>query len=326
MRITVRICGIVIALLILQLPGMMKAQTVDEGIVLLKQKKFAEAKSVFEKILDKDNNNAEAHYRLGLVYCSRANPQRDVDEAVDQLEKAVDLKPDSANYQFRYGAALGEKTQKVGIFKQAFLAPKVKNAFKRAVELDPKHVQARIALAQFYLIAPSIVGGDEEEGWKQLDESIKLDEVQGRTVKANFLERAKRNDEAEKEYIILTAKKPQEWRTWKGYGYFCLHTQRYDEAVKYFKKYIELYPDTADSYQSLAEALIKKGETDLAMTSINKSLSFDKDYVPAIISLGEVYQAKGQKKEAKDAYQRALSLSLNEYYKTQAEKKLKEVE
>ncbi|MGD0591301.1 MAG: tetratricopeptide repeat protein [Bacteroidota bacterium] len=325
MKIT-RICGFVAAALILQMHGELIAQTIDEGISLLQQRKFAEARTVFEQILDKDENNAEAHYRLGLVYSNRTNPQRDVDKAVDELEKAVDLKPDSANYQFRYGVALGEKTQKAGIIKQAFLAPKVKNAFKRAVELNPQHAQARIALAQFYLIAPSIVGGNEEEGWKQLDEAIKLDEVPARSVKASFLERAKKNDEAEKEYKILVVSKPKDWRTWKNYGYFCMNAERYDAAVGNFKKYIELCPDTADSYQSLAEALLKKGETDLAMTNLNKSLSLDKDYVPAIILVGEVYQAKGQKKEAKDAYQRALSVAQNEYYKTQAEKKLKEVE
>ncbi|MGA3288345.1 MAG: tetratricopeptide repeat protein [Bacteroidota bacterium] len=326
MKSILRICGFVIIVLIVQIHGNLIAQTVDEGIALIQQKKFSEAKSVFEQILDRDENNAEAHYRLGLVYFNRTNPQRDVDKAVDELEKAVDLKPDSANYQFRYGVALGEKTQKAGIIKQAFLAPKVKNAFKRTVELNPQHAQARIALAQFYLIAPSIVGGDEEEGWKQLDEAIKLDEVPGRSVKASMLSRAKKNDEAEKEYKILVVSKPKDWRTWKNYGYFCMNAERYDDAVGNFKKYIELCPDTADSYQSLAEALLKKGDTEKAMENLNKSLSIDKEYIPAIISLGEVYQAKGQKKEAKETYQRAISLTQNEYYRDWAEKKLKEIE
>lgn len=306
--------------------GELIAQTVDDGIALFQQKKYAEAKLVFARILDKDDNNAEAHYRLGLVYLNRSNPQRDVNEAVDQLEKATDLNPTNADYHFRYGTALGEKAQNAGVIKKAFLAPKIKKAFLRAVELNPRYAQARIALAQYYLIAPSIMGGDEDEGWRQLSEAIKLDEVLGRLVKASFLERAKKNDEAEREYKALVVSRPEDWRTWKNYGYFHMRTEHLDDAVNCFQKYTELRPDTADSYQSLAEALLKKGETDLAMTSLNKSLSLDKDYVPAIISLGEVYQAKGQKKEAKDEYQRAMSVAQNEYYKSQAEKKLKEVE
>ena len=105
-----------------------------------------------------------------------------------------------------------------------------------------------------------------------------------------------------------------------------MRLEHYDNAIEHFKKYIELRPDTADSYQSLAEALLKKGNVDLAMSNLNKSLSLDKDFVPAIISMGEAYQAKGQIKEAKENYQRALSIAQNDYYKSQAEKKLKEVE
>jgi Tfp pilus assembly protein PilF len=225
-----------------------------------------------------------------------------------------------------YGAAVGEKAQTAGVIKQAFLAPKIKKAFARAVELDPSMVEARIGLAQYYLIAPSIMGGDDEEGWKQLDEAINLDEVAGRTVKASMLVRAKKNDEAEKEYQTLVTSKPQDWRVWHQYGYFCFHFKRYDDAVNYFNKYVALRSDTADSYQSLAEALIKKGEIDLAITNLNKSLSLDKNYVPAIFSLGEAYQAQGQKQKAKETYQWAASVANDERYKKQIESKLKEVE
>jgi Tfp pilus assembly protein PilF len=257
---------------------------------------------------------------------TRRNPEFDVDKAVDETEIAVSLKPDNAEIQYRYGAAIGLKTQSAGMIKKAMLAPKIKKAFLRAVELDPKHIQARLALAQYYMMAPSIMGGDEEEAWKQVDEVIRLDEFLGRTAKAEFLLRAKKNDEAEKEFKILAASKSKEWKVWHRYGYFCMRLERYDDAAGHFRKYISLRPDTADSYQSLAEALLKKGATDQAMANLNTALSLDKDYVPAIISLGEVYQAKGQKKEAKEAYQRALSIAQNDYYKNQAEKKLKEVE
>jgi len=325
MKNILQICGILIAVLILQLQGVLTAQTIDDGINLLKQNKFTEAKSVLVSILEKDDDNAEAHYRLGMVYFNRWNPQRDVDEAVDHLEKAVDLKPENAEYQFRYGVSLGEKTQKAGVIKQAFLAPKVKNALMRAVELNPKHVQARIALAQFYLIAPSIVGGDIEDGWKQLDEAIRLDEVLGRSVKAALLEQKKRNDEAEKEYKMLTISKPKDWRTWKNYGYFKIRTGRPDKALVYFNKYVELCPDTADSYDSLGEGFLKKGDTDQAILMFRKALELDKNFISSMQNLGEVYQMKGQKKEAKEMYQTVLANNPPEYYRKAAEKKLEEI-
>ena len=263
---------------------------------------------------------------LGQIYLTRSFSGYDVDKAIEETEEAVELEPNRAHFHYLYGAALGIKTQTAGMFKQALLAPKTKKAFARAVELDPNHVLARIALAQYYLMAPSIMGGDEEEGWKQIDAIIKLDEVQGRTLKANFLARSKKQDEAEKEYKILIASKPKDWRVWHRYGYFCLRFEKVDEAITSFKKYVELRPDTADSYQSLAEGYEKKKDYDAALMNLNKSLSIDKKYVPALLTLGDVYKAKGQKKEAKETYQQALSSTNNEYYKKQAEKKLKELE
>jgi len=317
---------VILVVIMVCIPLVVIAQTVDDGVALLQKGKFDEAKVIFETIIKNDGDNAGAHYGLGQILLSRSYGARNVDEAVDQLELAVDLDQNNADYQFMYGAALGEKTQHAGIFKQAILAPRVKKAFARAVELNPKHIQARIGLAQYLLRAPSIMGGDETEGWKHLEEAIKIDELQGRLVKASFLARAKKTDEAEKEYKLLAASRPAQWRVWKNYGYFCLQNQRVDDAVKHFQKYVELRPDTADSYHSLAEAFLKKGETEQALANLHKSLSLDKDFVPAIISLGEVYQVKGQKKEAREAYQRAIVLAQNDYYRKQAETKLKEVE
>ncbi len=315
-----------IAALILLMHGELKAKTVDEGIVLAKQGKFVDAKTMFEQILDKDDKNAEAHYQLGLVYLNRANVQRDVDEAVDQLEKAVDLNPNNADYQFQYGTALGEKTQQAGAIKKAFLAPKIKKAFLRAVELDPAFLPARVGLAQYYLMAPSIIGGDEEEGWKQLDEVVKIDEVQGRLAKAGLLERVKKNDEAEKEYKALTNLRPKDWRMWKNYGYFCMHVARYDDAIKQFEKYIELRSDTADSFNSLAKAFFKKGDVDRAIAMFRKALELDKNFISALQNIGEAYQTKGQKKEAREMYLAVLASNPSDFYRKAAEKKLKEVE
>ena len=308
------------------LPAIVPAQTIAEGEVFLQKGKFKEARAMFEEILKKDGNNAEAHHDLGMLYLNRRNPENDVEKAVDESEKALELEPNNAEIQYGYGAAIGMKAQSAGIIKQAFLAPKIKKAFLRAVELNPNHIQARLGLAQYFMMAPSIMGGDEDEGWKQVDEVVKLDEFLGRTAKAGFLLRVKKNDEAENEFKALAVSMSKDWRVWHRYGYFCMRLERYDNAIEHFKKYVELRSDTADSYQSLAEALLKKGSVDLAMVNLNKSLSLDKEYVPAIISMGEVYQAKGQKKEARETYQRAMGMTQNEYYKKQAENKLKEVE
>lgn len=301
------------------------AQTIEEGTIFVQQKNFSAAKSVFDSILTKDNENAEAHFQLGMVYINKWNPERNVDEAADHLEKAAELNPDNAEYQFQYGVALGKKAKKAGTIKQMFITPGIKDAFLRAVELNPGHLRARIALAEFYLTAPSIVGGDVVDGWKEFDEVIKLDEIAGRSAKASFLERKQRSNEAEKEYIALAASKPDDWRVWRKYGYFRLRAERNDDALDFFNKYVQLRPDTADSYNSVGAALMKKGETDQAIELFRKALEIDKNYIPSLHKLGEAYQMKGQINEAKEMFKAVLDNNPSERYRKAAEKKLEEI-
>jgi len=56
-----------------------------------------------------------------------------------------------------------------------------------------------------------------------------------------------------------------------------------------------------------------------------KALELDKNFISSMQNLGEVYQMKGQKKEAKEMYQTVLANNPPEYYRKAAEKKLEEI-
>ncbi len=309
--------------LLLLIPVFVGAQSLDDGTREFSKGNIAGAKKIFEAVISTDDRNAEAHYQLGLVFLAR--PFRDEDEAVDQLERAVDLKPDNADYQYAYGAALGMKTQHAGIFKQALLAPKVKNAFLKATQLNPALVQAHIGLAQYYLKAPSIMGGDTEKGWQEIETAIKLDEYQGRIVKYRLLQSEKKWDEAENELKMLTSHMPRDWRVWRTAGYFYYQQKRNDEAVAAMDNYVALRPDTADSHKSLAEVQLQRGDVDVAFANLKKALSIDKDFVAAVYLLGRTYEAKGMKDEARQSYRRVLEMNPGENLRKLAEQNLKDL-
>lgn len=300
------------------------SQTLEEALIKFRAGNLAEAKQIYEAILQKENGNAEAHYRLATIYLSRSF--QDIDKAVEHAEEAVDVNPNNADYQYMLGAAYGREAQSAGIFRKAVLAPRVKKAFAKAVELNPSHLEARIGLAQYFKQAPGIMGGDEKEAWKQLDEVVKINEFRGRVMRAGFFEQDKKFAEADDEYKKLSSSHPMEWRLWKNMGYFYLRQKRYDEAVKTMNKYVTLRPDTADSFESYAECLLRKGDTDLAITNLKKSLELDKNYAPAFSLLAEAYEAKGQKKEAKEYYQKVLTIDTNESRRKNAEQKLKSLD
>ncbi|MGH2567727.1 MAG: tetratricopeptide repeat protein, partial [Bacteroidota bacterium] len=285
------------------------AQTVDDARAELRKGNPVEAKRQLETILNKDKNSAEAHYWLGMTLLRRET--LDADEAADHMEEAVDLNPNNADYQYGLGAALGTKAQNSNPLKQAWLAPKIKSAFEKAVVLNPKHLQARAGLADFYQMAPGIMGGDDEKAWKEADAILAMDEFMGRAQRARMFQRDKKAVEAEAEWKTLTANLPNEWRAWKNLGYFYLRTNRPDESLTPFRKYVELRPDTADSYDSLAEGFLQKKEYEQAIANLNKALSLDQNFVASMHRLAQTYELLGQKKEAREAYQRVLALDTN---------------
>jgi len=304
-------------------PWLLLAQSVEEGKTEFQQGHIARARDIFEAILQKDDNNAEAHYRLGLIELRRE--YRNEDDAVDHMERATELNPQSADYQYGYGAALGMKAQNSGVIKQAFLAPKVKKAFLRAVELDPMLLEARIGLAQYYLRAPSIMGGDEEKGWKEIDTAIVQDEYRGRVTKAGLLASEKKVDLAEQELKILTAKYPHDWRVWNSVCNFDLRLKKNAEGIDAARRCVRLRPDTAESYKDLGQAQLQNGEYDAALDNLKKALQLDSSHLAATYYLAKTYEAKGMKKEARDSYQRVLDLNPWESLRKEVEKNLKDL-
>lgn len=312
-----------LALLMLGASRELKGQTLEEGLALARAGKQQAALEVYEAILKKNDTNAEAHYRLGMIFLGQQF--RDVDKAVEHMEEAVELKPEEANYQYGLGAAYGTEAQSAGIFRQAILAPRVKKAFARAVELNPRHLEAHIGLARYYQQAPGIMGGDMDKAWQEAEIVIGLDEVQGRAFKASLFEKEKKMAEAENEYKVLLANRPSDWKAWRASGFYHLRHQRTDDAVGSFTKYTELRPDTADSFARLAQAYVQKKDADRAIELLRKSLTMDKDFWPAVSILGSAYEIKGQKKEALETYQRLLATNLSDDQRKNLEKKIKEL-
>jgi tetratricopeptide (TPR) repeat protein len=308
----------------LTLPLMLSAQSLEDGIALFNKGKLAEAKTTFESVLKQNEKNAEAHYRLGLILISRRFLNED--DAVDHMEQAVEINPGNADYQYGLGAAYGVKAQNAGVIKQAFLAPKVKNAFEKAVNLNPQLVEAHIGLAQYYWRAPGIMGGDMEKAYKEAEITIQLDEMRGRSLKASILVNEKKNAEAAQEMRTLTKHRTNDWRAWRIAGLFFWRNQMTDDAITSFEKYVALRPDTADSHQFLAQSYYQKKDATKAIMLAKKALELDRENINATNVLAQSYELNGQKKEALENYERLLVLDISPEYRKTVEKKITELQ
>jgi tetratricopeptide (TPR) repeat protein len=81
------------------------------------------------------------------------------DSAIHECELAVSNAPSSSVNQMWLGRAYGFKASHANPLSALSLAIKVRVAFERAVQLDPENIQAMSDLGEFYVQAPSLIGG-----------------------------------------------------------------------------------------------------------------------------------------------------------------------
>lgn len=245
----------------------------DRGIQLFNQGKFEQAKAFFQAMVD-DENNAEANYYLGRVYFIL----NDDDKAVDYLEEAIDIDDSKADYHFWLANALGRNAQHSNVLKQAWLAHKILKEFERTVELDPKNVNGHVGCANFYLHAPSIMGGGLDKARKEAEILLKLDPMQGRLLLAGIFEKEGKTDLAEKEYAEYDKSfndSTDNYRFYNQYGYFLLKQKKYDKAIEMFRKQVKLAPDKANPHDSLGDGLRAAGHIKEALAEYKMAIQID---------------------------------------------------
>lgn len=256
---------------------------------LAEEKKFEEAKSILENIIDENEKNAEAYFILGRVFMA----QKEFEDASDTFEEAVDLDENNSEYHLWLGRAYGADAMQSSFITKAVLAPKIKTQFKLAVELDSNNVQARVALAQFYLQAPGIVGGDVDKAIEHGKILVLVDEPNGRILLAQAYQ-AKGNDSlAMAEFKILLDKYGNDKKfagIYNAYGYILLKNGKYNQAIEAFKKQVELAPERANSYDSLGDGYRKIGKLELAAEQYKKATKIDPEFEPSKNKLEDILE------------------------------------
>jgi len=256
-----------------------QAQEVNNpGISMFEEKNYYGSERYFQKILEKNPENAEAYYYLGRI----SNTNQELDKASDYFEKAVDIEPSSAEYHAWNGINYVHLLSQVDFMKQAIYAPKAQRSLETAVSLDPRHIDARIWLAGYYANAPSFAGGSREKAKSQFEEIFKIDPDHPNALL--------------QQGIVLTS------------------FEEYDEALSSFEKIIE----NNDSYypaffhigrlSSESNRFYDQGELSLIKFIDQADEKFQDSKDEAWWYLGDIYQQQGKNKDAREAYEKAVSL------------------
>lgn len=168
----------------------------DKAVKLFDDEKYSQAKPIFLSLYKEEPNNLKVIEYLGDI----SSHLDDWDQSIVYYEKLKRLKPSEANYHYKYGGALGMKAKVGGKWVAIRLIGDMRAAFEKALQLNPKHIEARWAMIEYYLQLPAFVGGSEKKAQVYANELMKLSPVDGYLSKAHIDEYFKRYTSAEKNY------------------------------------------------------------------------------------------------------------------------------
>ena len=302
-----------VAALLLVIASSLAAQTPEE---LVKAGKYDDAKKVFAERVARNRNDANALFYMGRI----AEEQDKFNEAVDWYEKALKLNDTSATYHFWLGSATGALAQRASKIKQPFLARKVKSEFERASQLDPKMLEPRLGLVDFYVMAPGFMGGSVEKAHQQAAEIKKLHPYRGFYAEARIASRQKNVAAEGKAYeealAAAKAAAPDSLAPWYSLANYYRRNNRYDESFALYDSIMKKKPDEIPVHASYGVVAALSGRN---LERGERELKFYLEHPPKEINdatisfvryhLGLIYEKTARKDAAKAEYTEAVRLN-----------------
>ena len=238
------------------------------------------------------------------------------DRAESSCRKAVTLAPDNARFHLWLGRVYGEKADRANFMSAAGLAGKVRGEFERAVQLNPKDVEARLDLVEFYISAPGIVGGGDDKAREQAKVIAEANPAREHWIYARIAEKKKDSAAAEHEYHQYIDLSNGDAEAWLNLALFLRRQKRMDEMEQAVVKLNQAPAPKPDVLEEAAGMLyranrnypfaIKLLQRYLASGPVEAAPAFKAHYL-----LGMLLEKQGDKEGATREYRASLALARN---------------
>lgn len=177
--------------------------------------------------------------------------------------------------------------------------------YKKAIELDPKYIDAYNGWA--YSLFDE---GKYEEAEEIFKKAYKLDPNYAYTSHywGMNMEAQGKIDSAVMMYEKAIELDPSYDDVHTSYGNTLYKQNKYDEAIDHFDKAIELNPVSATAYSGLANVYYKQNKYPEALDMFKKSIELNPKYSEAYTGAGEILSMEKKFKEANEMYRKAIEL------------------
>ncbi len=250
------------------------------------------------------------------LLCRAYYALEDWERAESTCKKAVALDPDNSRFHLWLGRVYGERADRANVLAAGVLAEKARGEFEHAVQLNPNDEDARLDLAEFYVLAPRVLGGGEQKAREQAQSIATVDPGREHWVYARIAEQKKDFATAEREYHQYIDLSKGDAQAWLNLAFFLRRQLRIEEMEQAVVKLSEAPIARRDTLFEASEILYRTGRSFPFATELLRRYLADGpvEAAPAFKArylLGLLLEKQGDKAGAAQEYRASLSLARN---------------
>lgn len=296
--------------LLLAAPSLLAASLVAEAEALLKDNDPRAGALVARLAKERPQDPAVRVLQLRVLL---QDPEQ-AGQAVDLGEHLVDDEPTFAPGHLWLANAYAMRIGKVSNFSKAIMAPKLRGALERAIELDPDLHEARSALMEYYLQAPGIVGGSVEKAKAQIAELQRRDPPRGHFAQGRLAQYEGRDDDARRHYLDAYAARPDNAAYRMTAGIIHQEAKAWDKAFGIFEAWTRDEPKAAGAWYQLGRtSVLSEQRLEQGIAAFRRFLALPEqrgqpEHKHAWYRMGQALALAGDQAAAREALQTALKI------------------
>jgi Flp pilus assembly protein TadD len=185
--------------------------------------------------------------------------QAEYKKATEALEKAVAADPGNSDCELWLGRAFGRRAETASPFTAPASANKARQHFEKAVQLNPRNMDALSDLFEYYLEAPGFMGGGLDKAVGVAHRMAAIDPVEGQWAQARLAEQKKEFGSAERHLERAAEMAPHEASRLVDLARFLARQGRYKESDQSFRQAEKIAPNSPQVIYARADTYIEQG-------------------------------------------------------------------
>ena len=263
----------------------------DMGTMLVQQGKVQEAIEQYEQALRLKPDFAEVHDDLASALVQTGK----IKDAIAHFEQALQIKPDFAEAHYNLGVAL----------EQADRVQEAIGHYEQALRINPDFAEAH------YNLGLALLGqGRLQEAISHWERALRLkpDYAEAHYYLGVALGQTGRMTEAIGHYEQAVRIKPDFAVAHNKLGLALVQVGRRQEAIEHWEQALRIKPDLVDAHSNLGSALFQAGKVQEAIGHWEQALRIKPDLPAAHYNLGVALEKLGRTQEAIQHYEQALRI------------------